>query len=268
MPPKPNPPALAQQALELASERKFGVFPMTAAKTPIRGTRGVRDATQDPAEIGRLFALPGAALIAIACGPASGVSALDLDRQHGAAAWWRANRDRLPPTLTWRTKSGGLHLLFRHDPRVRTTPLGRIGEGVEVRGPGASVIFWPAAGLPLLRDTEPADWPQWLLEAMAPPPRAAPPPPPPTWQGNDRRARAYAEAALRRAVERVARAAPGTRNVTLNSEAFSLARLVGTGAVSAGEIAYALSAAGLAAGLDRGEIAATLRSALRAGGGR
>ena len=68
------------------------------------------------------------------------------------------------------------------------------------------------------------------------------------------------------AVERVARAAPGTRNDTLNAETFSLARLAATGDLDAGVVAVAMASAALAAGLPAREAMRTIGSALRAVG--
>jgi hypothetical protein len=77
------------------------------------------------------------------------------------------------------------------------------------------------------------------------------------------KARRYALAALRGAVERVAGAAEGGRNARLNAETFGLARFIGAGALSPGELADAMAHAGIAAGLNRREVEATLASALR-----
>ena len=254
-------PAL-DAALSLAADG-WAVFPMTRQKTPLAGSHGVRHATKDPIRLRKLFGLPGAELAAIATGDVSGVSVLDIDRQHGGMDWWRENRERLPATLAWRTKSWGLHVVFQHRRELRTVALGTIGRGIEIRSTGASVVYWPAIGNAIECDAKPAPWPEWLL----PPPRPTySPPPPAVWCGNDRRARRYAEAALANAIRRVALAPLGARNATLNGQAFALSRLAADGSLSAGEIIFALASAATAAGLDGREVVATLRSALRAGG--
>ena len=257
-------PAEAMPAIECAillAEDGWATFPMNARKRPVC-RHGVKDASRDPEAIRRLFSLPGAELVAVATGAPSGVSVLDIDRQHGGIDWWKENRHRMPPTLAWRSRSGGLHVVFQHRPEIRTVVLGEIGRGVEIRATGASAIYWPAQGYPYLCEAPPARWPSWLV----PPPRAAyTPPAPAPWCGNDRRARKYAEAALANAIARVATAAPGTRNATLNSQAFALVRLAETGALATGEIVFAMASAAAAAGLDGREVAATLKSALQAG---
>ena len=247
-------PVLAA-ALALAADGR-PVFPMTAQKRPTC-QHGVKDASTDPTEIWRMFAARGTALVALATGTPSGISVLDIDRQHGGGAWWQANRDRLPATFTYRTRSGGLHLWFLHRPGLRTCIL---AEGVERRGEGASAIYWPAAGFPMFCDAAPAPWPQWL----EPPPPAWEPPPAPSWQGDDRRARRYAEAALACGIRAVAAAGEGSRNATLFREAAGLLRLTEAGGTTAAEIAAAMAHAAMAAGLPSREVQATITSALRA----
>jgi hypothetical protein len=57
-------------------------------------------------------------------------------------------------------------------------------------------------------------------------------------------------------VVRVAGTVNGRRNATLNAETFSLARFIGSGALSPREIADAMAHSGVAAGLDVPEVAA------------
>ena len=80
------------------------------------------------------------------------------------------------------------------------------------------------------------------------------------------RAEAYADAALRRAVEAVAGAA-SNRNDTLNAEAYGLGRLVGAGALDRAEVVAELVAAASACGLigaGRGPSWSSRRAAERA----
>jgi hypothetical protein len=79
---------------------------------------------------------------------------------------------------------------------------------------------------------------------------------------------AYARAALRRGVERVATAPAGGRNEALNAEAFGLARFAASGELGREELFLCLAAAAEAAGLPRAEVVATLTGALRAGEAR
>lgn len=245
-------------ALDLAAAGR-AVFPVGNDKAP-RCPRGHLAASTDPAVIRAMHRDFGFVLVGVATGERSGIAALDIDNKPGGLDWFEANRDKLPATRTHRTRSGGLHLWFKHRAGLRSS-VSAIAPGIDIRADGGSCIWWPAAGLPVLSAGPLAEWPEWL----APPPKPAwTPPPAAPWAGNDRRARAYAEAAMRRAVDRVATAAPGTRNATLNRETYGLLRLTSTGGLHAGEIAEAMAHAAIAAGLDRREIEATLRSALSA----
>lgn len=237
------------------------VFPMTQAKRPAC-PHGVKDATRDAEQIRAWFTRPDL-LPAVATGEPSGVVVLDLDRQHGAANWWRDNRHRLPETEAYRTRSGGLHLVFAYRPGIRTLALDKIGAGVELRSTGASAIDWRAAGFQSLCDAAPAELPAWVLPPPPPPPAPAAAP---TFTG-ETAARRYAEAAMTRAIQDVASAAPGTRNSALNAATYSLSRLIFTGLVTAGEVARCMAYAGLASGLDAREVERTIASALRARGG-
>lgn len=76
---------------------------------------------------------------------------------------------------------------------------------------------------------------------------------------------AYIRAALSSAATTVAYAPPGMRNLTLNAQAFALARFVANGQLDADTFVLELATAAITAGLGEGEIRATLRSALTAG---
>jgi hypothetical protein len=73
------------------------------------------------------------------------------------------------------------------------------------------------------------------------------------------------ERALRHACERLSTAAEGTRNATLNREAFGLGKLVASGALDELDVTTALLDAGMASGLGQRETERTIQSGLRAG---
>lgn len=75
----------------------------------------------------------------------------------------------------------------------------------------------------------------------------------------------YAAAALRRACEAVAGAAPGTRNSTLNTEAFGMGQLVAAGLLSEEDAVMHLAEAAFMCGLGSDEVTTTIASGLRAG---
>ena len=249
------------QALELAAASK-ACFPCHLDKRPAT-PHGFLDATQHPAELRDLFRRYPARLIGVATGAVSGLDVLDADAKHKSAhSWWHKNRNRLPKTLTHRTRSGGLHLFFQHCGGMRNSA-GRIASGIDVRGDGGYVIWWPAAKLPVLCRAPLAPWPAWLAaELQSPRPGEVSPPALPS---ASKPARPYAIAALRRAVQRIATAAEGQRNHILNAEAFRLARFVVEDVLSPNELAEAMAHAALASGLPPVEIQRTIASALGAG---
>ena len=253
-------------ALGLAAEGRK-CFPCCTDKR-LATPHGFLDAQDNPHELRALWRRYPAPLVGVPTGAASGIDALDLDVQHPEAGqWWAAYRHRLPVTRTHRTRSGGLHLLFRHAAGLRCTA-GSIAPGVDTRGDGGYVVWWPSAGLPVLCDAPPAPWPAWLISALTRPHAIAPGA---AWEfpavlcGARARSR-YASAALRHATERVAYAGTGTRNAALNAEAYGLGRLVAAGLLDGQAVADALAAAAIAAGLAPREVEATLRSALAARG--
>ena len=262
----PAAPAATLSAALCLARRGIPVAPFDAQRKRPVTARGSKDATTDEGAIRTWFARPGL-VPAIATGEVGGIDALDLDLpKHPEARQWLAeNESRLPSTFAYVSRSGGRHIWFKHHPALRCSTA-RPAPGIDVKADGGTAIFWPAIGCPILARAPLADWPQWLIDALAPPPRPAyAPAPPAAWCGNDRRARAYAEAAMRQAIERVASAAPGTRNAALNIQAFALARFVADGSLTAAELAFSLAAAAASCGLDPIETKATVKSALQAG---
>jgi hypothetical protein len=104
----------------------------------------------------------------------SGVSVLDIDKKHPEArAWWAEHRGRLLPARVHRTRSGGLHVLYRHRSGL-TCSTSKIHRGVDVRADGGYIIWWPGAGLPVLEDAGIRPWPEWLMPLLQPAPVPAP----------------------------------------------------------------------------------------------
>jgi hypothetical protein len=79
------------------------------------------------------------------------------------------------------------------------------------------------------------------------------------------RTTAYGRAALRRELESLSRAQPGTRNDHLNRAAFALGQLVGSGVLEEQQTAAELQVTGLALGLGERECERTIASGLNAG---
>src|SRR5437016_3969200 len=132
-------------ALTLASMR-LPCFPCTLSKRPAC-PHGFLDASTDPAVLRELWAKHPGDLVGVATGEASGVDVLDIDPKHQEAVeWCKANQERFPKTRTPKTRSGGVHLLFRHAHGLRCSA-SRIAHGVDVRANGGYIIWWLATGL-------------------------------------------------------------------------------------------------------------------------
>jgi len=250
-------------ARDLAADG-WACFPCLGSKAPAC-PGGFKSAVSDPDLIVDLFGRHPAPLIGVATGAVSGVDVLDLDARHGAATWWAEMRNQLPDTRTHRTRSGGLHLFFRHAADLRNSA-SRLAPGCDVRADGGYVIWWPAAGLPVLSAAPAAPWPDQLLWQLRPAPQPPRIPAFPASTLAEEAGRRYALAALRRAVQHIATADPGRRNSTLNTECFGLCRFVPVMALAPSEIAHALAEAARHVGLTSTETQRTIASALRAGG--
>lgn len=249
--PNYTPDIIKNQALAL-SANSFAVFPCWKNRAP--ATRnGFHDASRDPAIVRQMFdTVPEAACVGLATGKPSEASVLDIDFKNGAATWWKANKDKLPPTFTYSTPSGGYHLIFKHPDGLRCST-SQIAPGIDVKAEGGYVIYHPANGFPVVNNAALAEWPEWLVPTEKPAVAASSAP---VFCGY-----AYLKAALRRACDDIANAPEGERNDTLNKAAYSLLRLKNP-TITTQQIATELAAAALACGLPAREISSTLASAL------
>ncbi len=267
---KPDPTARrGSNMVQCIALAKQGIptFPCGPSKAPMV-PGGFKAATTDPMAIQRMWQQGANLLIGVPTGSITGFDVLDLDltKHPEAAAWWAANQERMPATQTHVTRAGGVHLFFKHADGIGCSA-GKIAPGVDVRGDGGYVVWWPADGFPTPGAAKPAPWPEWLLAhvvrpAATPLPAIKPRAPLPTTATG--RAR-YADAAVRAAVKRVSEAGQGGRNDALNKATFGLAALSRDGLLSHCDIADAMAGAGLAAGLTQREVIATIASALAAG---
>ena len=270
-----------QSLADLAIATGLPVYPLSAERTPLRGSHGFHDATRDPDAIRLAFSEPGAAGIAVRMGEASGLVAIDVDGKPGQRGkeWFEANQHRLPRTRTHRTKSGdGRHYIFRkpEGAEIRFAPCrinkaGDMTKGlachVDVMGEGCG-LNWPGTpGYEVIDWTEPAEMPGWLVDAclrvQSPPEperteRYVPPP------ATDRLAK-WAAAVIKGECDEVADCVQG-RNAQLYDAAVAVGRKVlANGLMARSEVEHALTSAAMAAGLQRAEIGGTIRSGLEWG---
>jgi hypothetical protein len=171
-------PASAGPAIEITTSainyaaRGWPVFPLDG-KVPFAGTRGFKDATVKP--------WPGHwphwANIGIATG--TGLVVLDVDYRHGGdeSLHELKRHGNLPLTVSAETGSGGEHLYFATDARIRNSA-GKLGQGLDIRGEGGYVVappsIHPETGRPYTWDNHPdevqvAPLPDWLERLLVQP---------------------------------------------------------------------------------------------------
>jgi hypothetical protein len=192
--------SLCEDALGYA-QRGWHVFPcspitkapligcdLDGAGRKIAGTGGVKKATKDATQIAEWWTNWPAAMIGVACGPRSGIWAIDPDapkkpgEPDGRANWAALSRKHgCRPTHTHLTPGGGQHLLFKwRADRPLTNSEGTMSRtGINVRGDGGYIIAPPS----MRHDgkayeiAEPLDFfsfaeaPDWLYEMLRPKPR-------------------------------------------------------------------------------------------------
>lgn len=241
-------------AVSLAKQG-YAVFPCSENKMPSRpkseGGRGFLDASKDEAVIRRMWGEWRGPFIGVATGKISGISALDIDVKHDTArAWWHQNYNRLPDTRVYRTRSGGLHLLFQHIDGVRNSQ-GKLANGVDTRGDGGYIIWWAAAGFPCEVHAPPAVWPAWLFRAVWPPE-----------PGRTASAPSSQEGSILSLVRTVKNAIEGSRNAKLYWAAKRMEDHIARGEITKTAAKQELLRAGLDAGLTTIEANRTLTSAL------
>lgn len=155
----------------------WAVFPCAArGKQPIV-SRGCRAATIDQQLIATWWQRWPDANIGIATGPISGICVLDLDcTKRDGLGWWadqQAEHGEIV-TLTSQTGSGGQHLFFAHDDRVRNSS-SKLAPGVDTRGDGGYIIAPPSiheSGMPYewIVDAAIVPAPSWLIDMIVTPP--------------------------------------------------------------------------------------------------
>ncbi|MCC7542371.1 MAG: bifunctional DNA primase/polymerase [Deltaproteobacteria bacterium] len=175
--------------------------------------------------------------VGMAMGGDERLVALDVDGAPGreSLAALEAAHGPLPVTLTSRSgrADGGEHRIFRCPealelPHVKNRA-GKIGRGLDARAQGGQIVVAPSVHKSGGRyawtvEAEIAELPRWLYDLMvgvgADTPRAR------TTPAASERTTKYGRGALERAFAIVVRADEGTRNDTVNEQAFAIGQLV------------------------------------------
>ena len=155
---------MLDKAVELA-RNGYAVFPCSFRKTPLT-EHGYKDASRHDHVVYEWWRRWPNALVGVPCGEKFTV--LDLDLQHIEALQWYS-RAALPLTRTHVTRSGGRHLMFQPDARVKSNNTGKIWRHVDTRGRGGYIIWWPACGFDVLHGETLAPFPNWLLQKLCEP---------------------------------------------------------------------------------------------------
>ena len=262
---------LASMAFRYAL-RRIAVFPLApGTKCPMKGSHGLRDATNDPDATRIRWLRTPQANIAAATGSRSGFWVLDVDTPDGpdSLAALEAEHGPLPVTIEASTPRGGRHLYWKwpgDGPEIRNSA-GRIGKGLDVRGKNGSIVLPPS----VLADgrcyrwvktsaSTFADAPEWLVKLVRPkpaPPRAEPKPPPADIEN-------YVASAAASELSGLSAAQEGARNDALNRAAFNLAQFVKAGALPEDWTRGQLEAHAVGAGLSVLEARRTIESAFHA----
>lgn len=121
--------------------------------------------------------------IGIACGERSGITVLDIDKDHGGYETLTkliAQYGKLPDTKVARTGSGGEHVFFKYVKGIRNSA-GKLGQGLDIRSEGGYIVgagsIHPNGNIyEWAVDTDLADMPAWMIELLkeAPKPEAKP----------------------------------------------------------------------------------------------
>jgi hypothetical protein len=240
-------------ALRAAMALAYPSFPCCETKRPACPT-GFKAACTADAGLATLWTRHPGTLVGVPTGPASGLAVLDIDPRTGGRDWYMTNKGRLPETRKHRTRSGGLHLLFLHRDGIKCSAR-KIAPGVDTRGEGGYIIWWPIEGLEVL-DAPLADWPEWLVPAAPSPPKQ-----------NPGRALAIATAGadiqFRGVAKRVARATEGERNSVAYWGACRAAEFVIANKIDRAFAAEVIALAACRAGLSAEEARRTVASAFR-----
>ena len=243
------------EALKLA-RKGVPAFPCDIDKRPLTAN-GFKDATADADVVHGWWTEYPDALIGILAGLKFVV--LDLDLQHeDAQRWYDENRARLPLTRTHATRSGGRHLLFAPNDKVKCST-SKLGPHVDTRGLGGYVIWWPACGgLEVLHGGVLAPVPDWIVEALNP--KLVPIP-------TRISATAYrpSVAALRGALNVLAGASEGERNHTLFWVSCRMGEALRAGTITEAEATDLVLSVGRTVGLFDREILRTARSGFQEG---
>lgn len=147
----------------------YPVFPCGSDKRPLVAG-GYQAATADLDQIAAWWHQWPAALIGVPTGQRTGIHVLDLDVKPGKNGPEALKTMGLvaPPTRVHITQSGGYHLIYLADQlALNKTDSDVIAPGVDRRGDGGYIIWWPAHGCHVI-DAHFVPAPDWMRSSERP----------------------------------------------------------------------------------------------------
>lgn len=160
-----RPNLVLEEALRIA-ELGYKVLPCNQDKQPV--LKGWPEkATTDAQQIKFWFS-NNDYLLAVKTGPETNLFVLDVDPD--GMDWLKENQDQMLCERVHETRRGG-HYLYGFPNAlkgVKTNTAGKIHAGIDTRGEGGCLIWWPAHGLGASGDlTDLTEPPDWLVNALA-----------------------------------------------------------------------------------------------------
>src|SRR5688572_27808667 len=122
-------------ALAYAQRLGIAVHPVSRSKAPL-SPHAFKDATTDAAQIHNWWRTHPNANIGARC---DWFFVVDGDPRNGGdrvLEQWRATHGEMPRTWEASTGSGGVHFYFRHAPELDAVPLGKLVDGIDIKGGG------------------------------------------------------------------------------------------------------------------------------------
>lgn len=234
----------------------FPIFPCNHLKIPLI-TGWQQAATTDAAQIALWQELYRDRLThwGIPTGKGTGIIVLDVDTgaKDGVNGFDTLPTLQLPPTLSQRTRSGGLHMIYKrpadeknYSNRVKFLP------GLDIRADGGYICYYG------FDQTAIADAPQWLLDYSQSATYSH--------QGSVIQVSpSIAEGIITRSLEAIREAPDGESNNVLNVEAFRVGQLVASKSITREYAEQVLFQAAKERGKPDYEAKATIASALNGG---
>lgn len=159
---------------DLAANCGLPVFPCRAkdeivggrieeAKRPLT-KHGFKDATTDLEQVEHWWSQHPDALVGVPTGIASRLLVVDVDPE--GAEWYHEHASELTCGRVHHTRRG-YHLLYRMPSAEIRNSASKIAPGIDIRGEGGYMIWWPAHGLEAVGDLdEITEAPAWLVDQL------------------------------------------------------------------------------------------------------